>query len=274
MSLILFNKCRFVKFIFLLTILSAYAENSDLSEKAFHLELIVYQQPEIKAFGSIQPAKYLNFIQPQSKIATQLPSHIAYEDSRISPTFKKITEQLARKSIPFATKSYVIRLDKQQSTTVPLELSVSTPIDPEKPSNDHILLQGALTMANNLYLDVTSQLCLSQYRGDHIAFFDHIGYTRHLKIDKTQYLDNEAVGILLRVSHTNFDATRLLEYANSQKPKKDNPEEQLQEIAESSKPSHSVSPRRNAIQELAEQALQPSASQDPSNDAGTVKLPL
>ena len=252
MNPILFNKYRFVKFIFLLTLLSAYAEKNDLQNKAFLLELIVYQQPETKSFGNIQPSKYLKFIEPKSQSASPLPNDFVFESNQSSPLFKEIAEQLTRKSVPYTVKSYMIKLDKQQSITLPLDLNIGTPADPEKPSDDHILLQGTLSVSNRLYLDITSQLSLSQYRGNHVALFDYAEHTRHLKLDKIQYLDSELVGIILRASYTNFDATRLVESANNAKPTEEKPQEQYQATREK--------PTRNTPHELDELAPQSTAA--------------
>ncbi|GEM_PF-4753416 len=163
--------------------------------KPIHFEMIIYQQPNDKRYGSIQIEKYQSLLEqpeqqlnPDGEITAELSESVPH-----SRSIREISKNLSEKSVPYVVKSWVIELNKNEKA----KRSVHANLNKEhRPISTRV--HGEITLTSNLYLDLESQLSLEIKDGETIIDYDHATHRRHLKYDRMQYLDNEMIGIIVK----------------------------------------------------------------------------
>ena len=203
------------------------------TDKAYRIELLVYQQPEGQVFGNVQPSKYLKFVN-QSADESLLPAEKAYSDQTASSSMRRIMSELHSRNVLHLHRSWIIRLDPSEKITLPLNQTITQTAgdtDAQDATTQHesskavslstllpqphvedggslidgIRLNGSLTLVRNHYMDMSSHITFEIVKQGHVYSFDHSDHTRHLKLDKTQYLDNESLGMLIKVTLAEFN---------------------------------------------------------------------
>lgn len=174
----------------------------------FRLEMIVYEQPKKESFGNIQPNKYVHFVNKASSDTPYLPKN-AYEDTHTSAPMQRIKQQLKRRGLSYNAKSWIVGLEKQQATTLPLSMQLQAQTDAQSNSEgdtqgNFTKVFGHLLLTNNHYVDIDSHLVFEVHDQGNITLFDAMDHQRHLKLDRIQYLDHETLGIVVRVSHAPY----------------------------------------------------------------------
>ena len=200
---ILFRTLCFVKFLCLLT-LTAYAEVAPASsERVYRVELLAYQQPEGAAFGNVQPSKYTHLVDDTP--LGEIDSDRAYVDAKHAPAFQTLAQRLQRDGIANRLFSWVVKLQPQESLTLPVDATISLASgDSAATAVDGFSLRGQLAVSRNQYVDITCQQTIHMLRGGQTYQFDYTEHSRHLKLDKTHYLDNEHIGMLIKVTAAEF----------------------------------------------------------------------
>ena len=163
--------------------------------KPVHFEMIIYQQPNDKRYGSIQIEKYQSLLEqseqqfnPDGEITAELSESVPH-----SKSIREISKNLSAKSVPYLVKSWVIELNKNEKAKRSVHASLSKD---NMPISTRV--HGEITLTSNLYLDLESQLSLEIKDGETIIDYDHATHRRHLKYNKMQYLDNEMIGIIVK----------------------------------------------------------------------------
>ena len=203
MAQILFRTVCFVKLLCLLA-LTVYAESTPESPaRAYRVELLAYQQPEGAAFGNVQPSKYTHLVDDTPLV--EIDDDRAYVDTTHAPALKTLAQRLQRDGIANRLFSWVVKLQPQESLTLPVDATISLAVDDTvETAVDGFSLRGQLAVSRNQYVDITSQQTIHMLRSGQTYQFDYTEHSRHLKLDKTHYLDNERIGMLLKVTAAEF----------------------------------------------------------------------
>ncbi|MAV29229.1 MAG: hypothetical protein CMF43_05435 [Legionellales bacterium] len=207
MAQILFRTVCFVKLLCLLAV-AVYAESTvestaESSARAYRVELLAYQQSEGAAFGNVQPSKYTHLVDDTPLV--EIDTDRAYVDTKYAPALKTLAQRLQRDGIANRLFSWVVKLQPQESLTLPVDATISLAVDnPAESTIDGFSLRGQLLVSRNQYIDITSQQTIHMLRSGQTYQFDYTEHSRHLKLDKTHYLDNERIGMLLKVTAAEF----------------------------------------------------------------------
>ena len=210
-----------VKIILLSALVHAESEDKSLTDKGYRIELLIYQQPENDKFGNIQSSKYQNFLQSGQSLS-QLDSTVAYTDRQdSSKSISSIISGLKRHSLPFIKKAWIVKLNRKP-VKIPIDESITDADRPADALVNGISLHGALEFSNNLYVDLAANIQFEQLVSGNVVLFDECIEKRHLKLNKLYYLDNETIGIVLRVSQTDFIAPGQANTATEMTPPEQN----------------------------------------------------
>ena len=192
-----------VKIILLSAVVHAGSEDNSLADKGYRIELIIYQQPDNDKFGSIQTSKYLNFLNSKH---TEFDSEVAYIDNQNpSQSISSIISGLEKHSLPFVKRSWVAKLSRTP-IKLPIDESISDDHSPAISLKNRIYLHGDLKFSHNLYVDLVANIQFEKLISGNVVLFDECVEKRHLKLNKLYYLDNETIGLVLRISQTDFIA--------------------------------------------------------------------
>ena len=192
-----------VKMILLSAVVHANTGDDGLSDKGYRIELIIYRQPDNHTFGNIQTSKYLHFLSSQG---TQIDPTVAYTDNQQpSTSISSILAGLKSHSLPFINRAWVVQLNKTP-IGIPIDATISDDDDLTASLTNGISLHGDLKFSHNLYVDLAANIQFEQLVSGNVVLFDECVEKRHLKLNKLYYLDNETIGLVLRVSQTEFVA--------------------------------------------------------------------
>ena len=171
----------------------------------YQIDLLVYTQPQSDPFGSIQIDKYKQLL--EQTLTTPIEQTHIQPYTQLSPAMQETMRKLEAQSITYQWQSWIIRFDAQEKHLLPITLTLpkNKLFAPTTPLTDYIVVHGQLILQNQLYLDLHSKLAIEQYESSYLKKFDYSQHTRHLKINKTQYLDNNFIGILIRVNRSSAD---------------------------------------------------------------------
>ena len=192
-----------VNFIALCSCLYAHAETQTAETKrSYRVELLAYQQPTDAAFGNVQPSKYKHLVdKPDLPI---LDNHRGYVDTTHTKSLATIANRLSNDLIANQLFSWVVQLQPQESIALPLTSKVLQGGNDLESTVNGFNIRGSLLVSRNQYIDIASEQTLEILREGQVFQFDHTSHNRHLKLDKMHYLDNEYVGILVKVSLADF----------------------------------------------------------------------
>ncbi|MEC8882474.1 MAG: hypothetical protein VX737_04255 [Pseudomonadota bacterium] len=190
-----------VKIILLSAVVHAESEGKSLTDKGYRIELIIYQQPDNDKFGNIQSSKYLNFLNSKHMATDSEATYIDKQNP--SKSISSIESGLKRHSLPFIKRAWVAKLSRN-AIKIPINETISDDHSPDTSLTDGISLNGNLKFSHNLYVDLAANIQFEKLVSGNVVLFDECVEKRHLKLNKLYYLDNETIGLVLRISQSDF----------------------------------------------------------------------